>query len=145
MVQPLYHLQTGVPVPVVGTEAVHCSKTVDRNLGKGLQNTAEDIAELQAAEGTALPAVPEASVVPGLPVVIEGSAVLERTVVVAGTDKESADKGRDTGIDPLLGPWGLLIERCSMLLCSLEHRRLGRIQDRFGSLRTTKMDTVNSL
>ena len=104
----------------------------------------------QTAEDTELP------VVLGLPVAFEGTAVLEHTaaavvvvVVVAvavGRDKEPADKGRDTDTDPLLGPWGQLMVCCSRLICSLAHRRLGRFQGRFGSLRKTQLEnTLNKL
>ena len=92
----------------------------------------------QAAEDTEQPAVL------GIPVAFERTVVLERTVVVVavvvvGKDKEPADKGRDTGLDPLLGPWGLLMACCSRLICSLAHRHLGRFQGRFGSL--TKLES----
>ena len=101
----------------------------------------------QTAEDTELP------VVLGLPVAFEGTAVLEHTaaavvvVVVAvavGRDKEPADKGRDTGTDPLLGPWDQLMVCCSRLICSLVHRRLGRFQGRFGSLRKTKLVSTDA-
>ena len=101
---------------------------------------------LQTAEDTELP------VVLGLPVAFEGTAVLEHTaaavvvVVAVGRGKEPADKGRDTGTDPLLGPWGQQMVYCSRLICSLAHRRLGRFQGRFGSLRKTQLEnTLNKL
>ena len=39
-------------VQVEGTVVVHCNRKMDKHLDKGLLNTAEDIVELQAVEGT---------------------------------------------------------------------------------------------
>ena len=125
MVHPSRHLQAGVPV---GTEAAHYSRLKGRCLDTGLQNTAEDIAEPQAVEGTGLP------VVLGVPVALEGIAVPERTVVAAGTGKETAGTGMD--IDLLTETWDPL--GCSRLVDSLARRHLDRIQHRFDSLGTTK-------
>lgn len=128
-------LQAGLPV--LSTEAAHCSRSVDRCWGKGLQNTAEDIAEPETAEGTGL------QVGPGLPVALEDTVVPERIVVAAGMDREPVGTGRNTGADPLLGPWDLLVQCCSRLIDSRVHRHLGRIQHTSDSLRTKGLMIIN--
>ena len=115
---------------VVCTEAVYCNRVVGRRWGKGLQNTAEDTVGKKAAEHTVV------RVALGISVAFEGTGMPEHTaaVVVVDRDKVPAGTGRGTKLDPLLGPWDLLMEY-STLIYSLAHRHLGRFQGRFGSLK----------
>lgn len=86
---------------VVYTEAVDCNKSVGRHWGKGFQNTAEDTVGQKAAEHTGVP------VALGIPVAFEGIGVpghIAVVVVVVDRDKVPAGMGRDTEVDPLLGP-----------------------------------------
>lgn len=79
-----------------GTVAVHCNRKMGKHWDKGLQNTAEDIVELQAVGGTGepeeprLPGRPEAPRLPGEPVVPEGTG---HTVVEPHIGKDLADMG----------------------------------------------------
>lgn len=110
---------------------VHCSRWTGKSWDKGLLNTAEDIAELQAAEGIGVPVEPG---LPGLPVVPEHTGCTVVVVVVPHIDKDLAGMGPGTGLDPQLEPLGLL-EDCNMLRHIRVHRHPGMPQDRSGPLK----------
>lgn len=89
----------GVGRSVVYTEAVDCNMSEGRHWGKGFQNTAEDTVGQKAAEHIGVP------VALGIPVAFEGiGAPGHIAVVVVDRDKVPAGMGRDTEVDPLLGP-----------------------------------------
>lgn len=94
-------------VQVEGTVVVYCNRTMGKHWDKGLLNTAEDIVELQAVEGTGgseepgLPGQPEEPELPGKPVVPERT---DRTVVEPHTGKDQVGTEKGTGLDPWLEP-----------------------------------------
>ena len=117
--------------------AVHCNRKMGKHWDKGLLNTAEDIAELQAVEGTGEPEEPglsgrpEEPGLPGAPVVPERTG---RIVVELHTDKDQVGMGKGTGLALWLEPLGHL-EDCNKLRYIRVHRHPGMIQDKFGSLK----------
>lgn len=94
-------------VQVEGTVVVYCNRTMGKHWDKGLLNTAEDIVELQAVEGTGgseeprLLGQPEEPELPGKPVVPER---IGRTVVEPHTGKDQVGTEKGTGLDPWLEP-----------------------------------------
>ena len=76
-----------------GTVVVHCNRMMGKHWDKGLQNTAEDIVELQAVEGTEEPRLPGRAEELGLP---EGPVIPEgtgRTVVEPHIGKDLVGMG----------------------------------------------------
>ena len=124
-------------VQVEGTVVVHCNRKMDKHWDKGLLNTAEDIVELQAVEGTGgseelgLLGQPEKPRLPGKPVASERTG---RTVVEPHIGKDQVGTEKGTGLDPWLEPWGQP-EDCNRLRYIPVHRHRDMLQDKFGSLK----------
>ena len=94
-------------VQVEGTVVAHCNRSMGKHWDKGPLNTAEDIVELQAVEGTegseepGLLERPEEPGLPGKPVVPERTG---RTVVEPHTGKDQVGMEKGTGLDLWLEP-----------------------------------------